>query len=73
MWNETISTQAQPLIDKYKSKGYSKYGYTVMGFLAFGKHNDGNEEKTIEKFIELLDSTSTEKEFLDEASDYFGL
>lgn len=72
MWNETISTQAQPMIDKYKSKGYSKDGYTIMGFLAFGTYNNGNEEKTIEKFIELLDTTSNEDDFLLEATKYLG-
>ena len=73
MYRGEIVKKARPLIDKFNEKGYSDDAYKIMGFLAFGKHNDGNEEKTIEKIIELLDSTSTEKEFLDEASDYFGL
>lgn len=73
MWNDKIKQKAQPLINKFNEKGYSDYAYTVMGFLAFGSHNDGNEETTINKFSELLDKSKDEHEFLKEASAYFNL
>lgn len=73
MWNEDIEKKARPLIDKFNEKGYSDYAYTVMGFLAFGSNNNGNEEITIKKFLSLLDECKNEHEFLSAASAYFNL
>nr|DAN95849.1 MAG TPA: hypothetical protein [Caudoviricetes sp.] len=72
MYRGEIVKKARPLIDKFNEKGYSDDAYKIMGFLAFGTYNDGNEEKTIEKFIELLDTTSNEDDFLLEATKYLG-
>ena len=72
MYRGEIVKKARPLIDKFNEKGYSDDAYKIMGFLAFGTYNDGNEEKTIEKFIKLLDTTSNEDDFLLEATKYLG-
>lgn len=61
------------LLKKAKDKGYSENALIIMGFLAFGSHNDGNEETTITVFNRLMDESSDEHEFLKKATRYLEL
>lgn len=70
MFRDEIVKKSEPLIKKAKDKGYSENTLIIMGFLAFGSHNDGNEETTITVFNRLTDESSDEHEFLKKATRY---
>lgn len=73
MYRGEIRKKAQPLIKKFKEKGYSRDAYMIMGFLVFGKDNDGNEYAAIDKSMELLDKCKNETEFIKGLTKYFDL
>lgn len=71
---DEIRAKSREFIKKATDNGYSKDVIMLGGILACGDHQEeGHEIETFEKFIEFIDESKNEDEFVEKATGLFNL
>ena len=71
---DDVKAKSREFIEKAVDKGYSKDTVMAGCILACGDHQEeGHEIETFEKFIEFIEESKDEDEFIKKATGLFGL